>query len=362
MEAHQDDSAEFLLLPRAAQLNCAVDAGAKRELLQQIEDNNCTQRPLPLEPITCFAGGRKVTPDMRGFMQYWMHSNLARSYLADLKVLSSVQFDEIAWEYVSPALESVPRMFQVWASKQVLGLANTNGTTHKWDHSVDPRCPSCQQATETTEHVLMCDEAGRVRIFLQTVDLLDGWLRKMDTSPRLRECIVGFCRGRGFHRMQVLCAAHEDAYRRMAISQDKIGWRRFLEGMISRRLVEIQYEFLTARGMGWKLEKWATGLVVRLLQVTHGQWLYRNAVVHDPVGGTRASIRKEDICAQIEEQLQLGGEGLLDEDAYLMEVNLDNLAETSGERHEYWLLAIWAARIAGQLVEGVVLGDGNDYG
>ena len=103
-------------------------------------------------------------------------------------------------------------------------------------------------------------------------------------------------------------------------------------------------------------------LVVRLLEVTHGQWLYRNVVVHDPVGGTKASIRKEDICAQIEEQLQRGGEGLLDEDAYLMEVNLDDLAETSGERHEYWLLAIRAARIAGQLVEGVVLGDGNDYG
>ena len=144
----------------------------------------------------------------------------------------------------------------------------------------------------------------------------------------------------------------------MARCQDIIGWRRFMEGMISHRMVEIQQEFLTTRGMGWKLEKWAVGLSVRLLEVTHGQWLYRNVMVHDPVSGTRASMRKEDIRVQIEEQLLQGGDGLPDEDAYLMKVNLDDLSTASGER----LFAIKAARIAGQLVQDGQLMDRNDDG
>ena len=98
-------------------------------------------------------------------------------------------------------LESVLRMFQVWACKQFLGIAHTNSTVNKWDKGVDPRCPSCQQALETADHVLLCTKADRVDIFLQKVDLLDRWLKGMDTEPSLRDCIVRFCRGRGYQRM-----------------------------------------------------------------------------------------------------------------------------------------------------------------
>ena len=56
------------------------------------------------------------------------------------------------------------------------------------------------------------------------------------------------------------------------------------------------------------------GLVTRLLEVTHGQWLYRNVLVHDKTNGQLAMIRKEDITARIEEQLLLGQGNLLEED------------------------------------------------
>ena len=39
-------------------------------------------------------------------------------------------------------------------------------------------------------------------------------------------------------------------------------------------------------------------------------------------------------------------EGLMKEDQYLVEVNLENLQSTTGERQEYWLAAIRAAREA----------------
>jgi hypothetical protein len=119
-----------------------------------------------------------------------------------------------------------------------------------------------------------------------------------------------------------------------------------MEGMISRGVVEIQRDYLQLSGVRWKLDRWATGLIIKLLEVTHGQWLYRNVVVHDKVAGNLAVTRKEGIRSEIEDQLSKGEEGLLDEHKFLLEVNLDNSDGTDGDSQEYWLLAIRAARVA----------------
>jgi hypothetical protein len=48
---------------------------------------------------------------------------------------------------------------------------------------------------------------------------------------------------------------------------------------------------------------------------------------------------------EIEKQQELGEEGLLEEEKYLLEVNLEDLETTNGERQEYWLLAREACQI-----------------
>jgi hypothetical protein len=130
----------------------------------------------------------------------------------------------------------------------------------------------------------------------------------------------------------------------MALSQDKIGWRRFLEGMISTEITFIQRQHIAVNGPHMSLDKWCTGLIARLLEITHGQWLYRNYIVRDPVSGIIATARKEELLVEIERQRALGDAGLLEEDKYLAEVNLEEMSTSSGERHHYWLLAIQTAR------------------
>lgn len=323
----------------------------------------------------CFAGTWKLTASMSWFMRFYAHKQLARQALADMEVLTMRQFNEIAWLNVAKALDEVPRMFQLWACKQVLGIASTNGIVHKWDSSVDPCCPSCRQCTETTAHIVQCSEIGRVNTLLQTIDYMADWLLSVDTDPVLLDCILKYARGRGAVSMHDICECLDGRFRGMALSQDKIGWRRFMEGMISLGVVAIQREYLHSQGMIWKLDRWASSLVIKLLEVTHGQWLYRNVVVHDKVVGNLAVMHKEGIRAEIEAQIAHGVEGLLEEHAYLLEVNLDELEDLDGSQHEYWLLAIRAARVAcvarAENVEGLErlqprnmsrLQDGSDYG
>jgi hypothetical protein len=52
--------------------------------------------------------------------------------------------------------------------------------------------------------------------------------------------------------------------------------------------------------------------------------------VHDRIKGTLATQQKEELPMEIERQLELGIEGLLDDDCYLAECNLGDLEDTSG--------------------------------
>ncbi len=49
--------------------------------------------------------------------------------------------------------------------------------------------------------------------------------------------------------------------------------------------------------------------------------------------------------------MELGEAGLLEEDNWMLEVNLGNLESTSGEQEQYWLVAIKAAREAATLTQ-----------
>jgi hypothetical protein len=109
-------------------------------------------------------------------------------------------------------------------------------------------------------------------------------------------------------------------------------------------------------------EKWGVGLVTKLLEVTHGQWLYRNIQVHDKISGTLVTLQKEELQLEIERQQELGMAGLLDKDCHLAECNLGDLEDSSGAKETYWLLAIRAAREGSRLLASTTDGTRGEQG
>ena len=73
-------------------------------------------------------------------------------------------------------------------------------------------------------------------------------------------------------------------------------------------------------------------------------------MVHDDVAGTLATARKEELQREIKLQQETGEVGLQEEDAYLLEVHLEDLETTLGGTEQYWLFAI-RAREAQQLAQ-----------
>lgn len=132
------------------------------------------------------------------------------------------------------------------------------------------------------------------------------------------------------------------------VAMDLIGRRRLMERMVATDCIEIQARFLWMNSLRGCAKSWAVGLSTKLLECTHGQWLYLNVIAHDNECGTSRSLRKEQILTEIEAQL-VKDDPLLDEDQYLLEINIGDISNGTGEyQQEYWLLAMQAARRAKQ--------------
>jgi hypothetical protein len=184
---------------------------------------------------------------------------------------------------------------------------------------------------------------------MHLIDLLEHWLVEVDTDPDLWECMVEYAKGQGGVTMMEICRGMDHRYWKVSEEQDAIGWRRFMKGMICRGLQGLQEIYTTVDGSNVTGEQWVTGVIIKLLEITHRQWLYHCIQVHDRFSRIQATQQKEELQMVIEAQQDMGWEDLVEEDQYLAEVNLENFEHTSGERQEYWLVAIQVAREASRL-------------
>jgi hypothetical protein len=297
------------------------------------------QEIFPLEPISVSVGQEKMTSDTSAEIRFWEHRKLAEETFFMMGLMSAHSFKEVAWMQVYDTLHTVPRLFQLWSCKQVMDIAGTNVNQAIIIEGHDPHFPSCDHTLETCAHVLHCEEAVRVDTLHRLINWLNDWLKKVGTEPNLREGLVEYARGRGNKTMEDITRGWGPGFQEMGHSQDKIlGWRRFMEGMMSKEIIPIQADYVEIGACSITLDAWLQGLITKLLESTHGQWLYCNVHVHDAIVGVEALARKEEIQQFIEDQLDLGEEGLDEKNHYLLEVNLEDLESTTGEEQHYWLL------------------------
>ena len=172
VDSHQDDQEEFLKLVRKSQLNCLMDGAAKSVLWGLVGEDLPSQKPFPLEPVTVHIGQEKITTDSGPSIRFAVHKQLVEQFFYDNGLLSSTQFGEVDWRVVHSALHSVPRMFQIWASKQVMDLAGTNANIAAYQPDHCPYCPICDVEVETCSHILQCSEVGRVDALNKGIGLL----------------------------------------------------------------------------------------------------------------------------------------------------------------------------------------------
>jgi hypothetical protein len=90
---------------------------------------------------------------------------------------SSQHFHAVAWEAIEAALSSKLDMFQLWLSKQCIGICATRRNMACIHDLLDDKCPNCNRPRETSNHLNRCPEAGRTLLFRNSEADLTRWMK-----------------------------------------------------------------------------------------------------------------------------------------------------------------------------------------
>ena len=179
-------------------------------------------------------------------------------------------------------MEKKPDGYKMWLSKQHTGHCGTRVQVGYYSGNPDGNVsrPNCG-AKETAAHLCLCPNEDRVRLFTEGVDQLSKWLEGSGkTNLELQYWIPKYMKYRGTRRFQDMGQMSPNM-RALAVSQDKIGWRNFMEGRVSKEFYQMQAQHSASSTSFLNGEDWVKQLISRILHITHSQWIFRNFSLHD---------------------------------------------------------------------------------
>lgn len=140
-------------------------------------------------------------------------------------VLLPHQFDLVLdWPNVYETLHDVPKMFQIFACKQVFDVSGTNKFLHKRKAAPNnsPICNSCTIHDECAGHILCCPEEGRVQMLHKLVEEMLDWLEIAGTPRDLMFLIVKYIKERGERSMSEIVYTHQLSEEYLALQMRRI--------------------------------------------------------------------------------------------------------------------------------------------
>ncbi len=159
-----------------------------------------------------------------------------------------------------------------------------------------------------------------------SVDSLVLWMESQQTGPKLVGVIRSYLLARGT-KTAVSLLHPESSLKMAARFHDCLGWDNFVEERICALWAEIRAQEIHTQGLQWGADFWAHGLMRRLLELTHCQWLYCNATVHMLVKDGMTAAQHNLILPRMEECLLIDPADLLVEDGQLLDADFDQLTQ-----------------------------------
>jgi hypothetical protein len=229
----------WMQLSLTQQLNCVCDTLAKQAVTNAITKgyNHVHAQILPREDVALLVRGDKITGDISDSLRLHASKAVAWKYHIHQRKKgkwTQTQFEEVDWDYLHLALKSKADNYKVKQSKQFSGFCITRVQVglYSGEEYPDKRCPNCS-ARETDAHLMRCPDEDRTRLLVETVEDLEKWMETNGkTDPELIYWVIKYLLMRDDKPFSQLGFMSEKMIA-LAESQDKIGWRNFMEGCIS---------------------------------------------------------------------------------------------------------------------------------
>ena len=135
---------------------------------------------------------------------------------------------------------------------------------------------------------------------------------------------------------------------KVALQQDLIPWKHFMEGKICLELFKLQSHSLACSPSRLSSGDWAKQFITRILHISHGQWVFRNTSLHHETQGYLRLQERTATLATIDRLSTIDPADIPDESKYLLEMDFSSLRNNSLEQQSYWVYAMKAAFCAGR--------------
>ena len=351
VSGHMDDFLLWHQLSLTQQLNCVCDTLAKgsiKKAMRQGYRGRPTQL-LPREDVALIVRGNKLTDNISTPLRFHASKAEARRFytMRKKKPWSKDCFNEVDWEHLDLAQKGKADMFKIWRSKQSSGFCGTRVQVGRYSGEQDPdeACPNCGQR-EIAEHLMLCPDQDRTRLLQDQVKDLQEWLEKDNrTEPELAYWVIKYILMRNSKPWAEMGEMSEQMLL-LARGQDKIGWRRFTEGYVTKQFYKRQDFHLKMTSNRMNGSEWTKQFISKVIQITHSQWIFRNISLHDKTHGYLHKKNTEELSEEIHRLAELDPDDVPIESRFLLEVNLGELTKTHIENQAYWVTAVTAARTA----------------
>ena len=226
-------------------------------------------------------------------LDYWVGRN---------KRFPQEQLEQIDIQGLNKASKTISWERQRWISKFLSGWCATNSKMLKWKKRLVESCPRCGHEHEDTKHILNCKSQDVLILWKKELNKLNLWLVYVETCPQLRRAII---EGLTVWKMGPSHTKRENytytGVKAAIVSQNRLGWWRFVEGTISKKWRNIQQHYYTSMSIPKTSDAWVARLIVKMWDIIFVIWQHRNSCLHNTplaeiMGGSYAlenSLRNE---------------------------------------------------------------------
>ena len=164
---------------------------------------------------------------------------------------------EIDWNNQYRSFKTQRPTKQRKLTKWFSGWIATGKNMMRWDLRYRGGCPFCTEPKEDTLHILHCTKPIPTSNWNNLLIEYDKKLIKFKTSYALRKAIILDLRS--WRRKESFpCLQFADTELQQAIGkQRKIGWKNFLEGLLSKDLIAYQKHYIEEHFPKMKCTTWS---------------------------------------------------------------------------------------------------------
>jgi hypothetical protein len=133
------------------------------------------------------------------------------------------------------------------------------------------------------DHLPLCSNEDRTQFLIENTDKLERWLETDGIAdPKFSYWIPKYILMRGDEPFAEL-GAISPCMKALAKNQDIIGYHNFMEGCILTHFYAIQSFHLAMSSSYFNVTNRAKQFILKLLHVTHSQWIFCNISLHDKI-------------------------------------------------------------------------------